>query len=151
MGYEIKLIIGKESSVVYDEYAKGEPVLADGEVYYPYLKDADGDLIPTGRKETYFAVFATIDLCKCGYDSAINSIDNWNTDESHGWYWYEGSAELRKDLYGVRLKPVSISTIINALEKDMESSDYRRFKWALALLESMVDDEEELGVLIYKH
>jgi len=41
--------------------------------------------------------------------------------------------------------------VVEALKKDAKDDDYRRFKWALALLEAMKDDSERLSVLLYGH
>jgi hypothetical protein len=152
MGYETQLIIGSAGHTS-DEIKKGDLIIEDGESYHPYLKDEDGNFIYTGRKETWFQIMATIDLSKCGSGSAIHDIDRVNKDESHGWYWYEsdGNTRTTEDKYGDQLKPVQLQVVIDALKKDIEKDDYRRFKWALALLESMVDDRENLTCLIFGH
>ena len=96
MGYETKLIIGVEYGTS-DEFKRGDAILKDGELYHPYLKDKNGEPVSTGRKETYFAVFATLDLCKCGHNSAMRKIDRVNHDENHYWYYYEGDNKIIKD------------------------------------------------------
>lgn len=151
MGYETKLYIGKSTCVSSDELKRGEPELDGDFVYKPYLKDENNNVIPTGKKATWFEVMAIIDLCKAGYGSEIHKIDRKNTDENHFWYFYEGSAEITEDCYGEKLKPVPIITVLEALKKDNENDQYRRFTWAIALLESMKYDKEELSVLIYGH
>lgn len=150
MGYEIKLLIGRSSSRE-DEHKLGEPELDGDEIYRPYLKDDAGDYIKTGRETTYFAIYATIDLCKCGYESNIHNIDHVNKDESHFWHWYDGGSDVSKDCYGDEPKPIPISKVVDALKKDIQNDDYRRFKWALPLLEAMKDDPEGLSVLFYGH
>ncbi len=121
------------------------------EVYRPYLKDKAGDIELTSKKITWFRIYATVDLCKCGYESNIHNIDHINKDESHFWYWYDGNGETSKDCYGDKLKPIPIKEVVEALRKDTKKDDYRRFKWALALLESMQNDKEDLTVLFYGH
>lgn len=148
MGYETRLLIGVDSSLTEDDCVYGDLIIEDGEAYRPIKKDEEGTLLKTGRKATWFKIYASIDLCKCGYKSKINDIDNANNDENHYWYWYEGSERTSEDAYGRELKPISANTVIAALKKDVESYNYRRFKWALALLESMTDDSENISVLL---
>lgn len=151
MGYETKLYIGKSTLVTGFDYKRGEPELDGDSVYRPYLKDENNEFIKSGKKATWFEVMAMIDLCKAGYESEIHKIDKKNTDENHFWYFYENNSEITKDSYGEKLKPVPILTVLEALKKDNEYDPYRRFTWAIALLESMKDDKEELYVLIYGH
>lgn len=152
MGYETRLIIGRAGTPS-DEIKTGELTISDGEAYRPYLKDEFGRYIKTGRTEVYFMEYASIDLCKCGYDSEISKIDWKNTDKNIFWYYYgsDGNTPIIEDCYGGKSEPVPIKDVIAALEKDVESSEYRRFKWALALLKSMDDDSEELTVMFYGH
>lgn len=150
MGYETRLYIGKSSSTS-DEYERGVPILDRASVYRPYLKDESDNLIKTGRVETYFMVYAMIDLCKCGHDSHISKVDWKNKDSFRVWYFYgeDGNNEIKEDSYGDSSKPVPAQTVIEALEKDVKVEDYRRFEWALALLKSMTDDKENIEVMFY--
>ncbi len=150
MGYETTLLIGRECTTS-DEIKRGPLVTEEGEAYRPYLKDEDGAFIKTGAKETYFMIYAEIDLCKCGYTSEISKIDKENTDKGHHWIWASGGDERSEDLYGEKPKPVSFKAVIDALEKDYQDGEYRRFKWALALLNSMQDESEELSILMFGH
>lgn len=150
MGYETKLVIGEEGFTS-DEIKRGELVIEDGEAYRQYIKDEYDNFVRTGKKETYFSVIATIDLCKCGYDSAISEIDFKNNDESHFWYYYDGNEKTVNDCYGDKSKPVSIGEVVKALEKDVKNSDYRRFKWALDMLKSMESSDPSLKVMFYGH
>jgi len=123
MGYETKLLIGKETNQAYDE-------------------------------STWFQIYAMVDLCKPGYDSEIFKIDSENkTPDVKQWYWYAPTGDdnigVTEDRYGAKPKPVPLTDVIHALRLDMQGDDYRRFKWAMALLESMADDNEELSVLFY--
>lgn len=150
MGYETKLLVGESTSLTDDENVYGDLIVEDGEAYRPMLKDDKGNLLTTGRKETWFQVMAEIDLCKCGHDSPIHDIDRVNKDESHQWYWYHGNERRTEDCYGDRPKPVPIKTVIDALKKASEDDEYRRFKWALGLLEAMATDQEsKISVLLY--
>ena len=152
MGYETKLIIGM-SSFTSDEFELDDLIIEDGEAYRPHKRDDSGEIIKTGRKETYFSVIATLDLCKCGYESNISKLDFKNTDENHQWYWYDGEEKTTTDPYGDKPKPLPVSVVLAALKKDEKEDSYRRFKWAIALLESMRDDKESdrITVLFYGH
>lgn len=151
MGYETKLIIGTSSRNSEDEYVYGDFVIENGEPYRPFLKDDNGDVVKTGNRQTYFMVMATVDLCKCGHKSNIHKLDRVNKDESHQWFWYEKNDIVVEDCYGDKMKPVPISDLIEALKLDIANDEYRRFKWALALLESMKGDRENITVMLYGH
>jgi hypothetical protein len=150
MGYDITLLIGKEGHTG-SEIKEGDLIIENGEAYRPYIKDEEGNFVTTGKKETFFFVYAELDLCKCDYDGFIHKLDRKNTDESHHWYWYRGSEKRTDDFYGDQPKPMPIAEVIEAIEKDSEGEEYRRFKWALALLNSMKDDPENLQVLWFGH
>lgn len=151
MGYETKLLIGVSSCLTEDENIYGDLIIENGEAYRPMQKDDNGSFLTTGKKETWFQIMAAIDLCKCGSDSAIHKIDRVNSDESHHWYWYDGNERITEDCYGDKPKPVPVSDVIAALRSDMKHENYRRFTWALALLETMENDPEGLSVLLYGH
>jgi hypothetical protein len=118
MGYETKLIIG----VKREDYGH--------------------------KKPSWFDVYAEIDLCKCGYGSHISAL-NQNSDKTKPevyWYGYDGNTEFTKDRYDSCPKPVALRHVVHALKADCENEDYRRFKWALALLESMEADNENENI-----
>lgn len=149
MGYETRLLIGESSKSSGNEIKCGEWVYKDGEAYRPLLKDEKGHYINTGRRRTYFMVYAMIDLCKCGVGSKLHTLNRVNKDELHYWFWYAGGNEMIEDSYCEKLKPVPIKDVLEALRKDMSSDNkYRRFKWAYALLKEMSNDPEELTVLL---
>lgn len=125
MGYETQLLIGKAIDMEFQ-----------------------------GKK--YFMVYATIDMCKMGYDSAVYDLPwkNENPDDEM-WQWYaptgDGNTAVCEDRYGDYPQPVPIADVVEALRADMKVSDYRRDRWAMALLESMVNDSENLSVLLWGH
>jgi hypothetical protein len=129
MGYETEMLIGKVSDFVFSH---------------------DGDA-------KYFQVYATIDMCKMGYEGPLCELDtHLAKGEDPVVYWYaptgDGNAELFEDRYGDIPKPVPIKDVLEALEKTMEQEGepgYRRFKWAHALLSSMVNAPEDLSVLFW--
>ena len=121
MGYETRLVIGRGGMAVVTEDREGV--------------------------EVYFQVYAVIDLCKCGGEANISNIDWKAPDKSPIYYFYQGEEKVLDDCYGDRSRPVRPQEVIDALKKDVAAEDYRRFRWALDLLESMVKDEPELAVL----
>lgn len=124
MGYETQLIVGKDTGNSY----------------------SDGGI--------YFMVHAHVDMCKMG-DSALFNLPWVNkTPEKEKWYFYspmgDGDTIVTEDRYGDMPRPVPIADVINTLREDVTKSDYRRFKWALALLEAMEKDSPEgLSVLLW--
>lgn len=160
MGYEIKLIIGKSTA--------GRPEIArdmnkpysDGSGF-EYKKDKKGNDVLTGKIEHYFSVYAELDLCKIGYaDNALNRLNTKSHDpkrrSKHVYYFYgttEGNKDARKDNYDAPLFPVSLKQVLKSIKEvqQAESEPYRRFTWAIALLESMAQDGEDLEVLFWGH
>ena len=155
MGYEIKLVVGK-SGFSSEESAREDVAELDGDTaWFPYKKDAKGNLIKTGRTEIYFSVYGMIDLCKPGSNSELLKLDAKNHESGIVcWSLYLGDKEVKEDSYGDIFKPVPIAAVIKALEKDLEVSKdeysddngYRRFRWALGFLNAMDDDAE---VILY--
>lgn len=124
MGYETELVIGVDT----------------------------GSTFNADQNEIYFQVYGTIDMCKMGR-SAIHDLPTVNeTPEKKRWYFFppagDGDAQVFKDRYGAFPRPVPIEDVIAALEKDVETSDFRRFKWALGMLRAMSSTgNEQLSVL----
>ena len=124
MGYETQLLVGKATDMEFQ-----------------------------GKK--YFMVYATVDMSKMGYDSAVYDLPwkNENTDDVM-WEWYaptgDGDIAVCQDRYGDYPQPVPVGDVIEALRTDSAGDDYRRFKWALALLEAMEKDTPEgLSVILW--
>ena len=152
MGYEIKLIIGCKgtTSKKIERSSAGE---IDGNcVYFPYIRDGEGSFKYTDVDETYFMVYAEIDLCKLGHDSHLGKILTANKDSKKEIYYYGtgGNVAITEDCYGDKPNEASVGDCVEALKLDIANSNYRRFKWALALLESM-QDEEDISVIWYGH
>lgn len=137
MGYEIKLMIGKA-------YESQRGPARD------YRVDPPRDL---GFEETYFRSYAEIDLCKLDYSGEFHArMREWkNNDKTHLWFFLAGNNKVREDCYSDRYVPQRVSVVLKALKADRERGEYRRLDWAIALLESMVDDREELKVLVFGH
>ena len=115
MGYEVQMLVGK----VHKGFGVG--------------KDFDKD---------WFQLYATVDLCKPG-DSAL--LDLSNASEEKEIYTYavmgDGDSSVTIDRYDAKLRPIRIQDALEALYTDQRKEHYRRFGWAIALLESMAHEE----------
>lgn len=154
MGYEVKLLVGQACGREKKAKRSSHPEIDGDSIYYPYLKDLDGNFVYDGSYETYFMVTAHIDLCKPGYESSILAALRKNEDPNHEYYYYgsDGSTRISEDCYGDKSDIHSLGEIIEALKKDVLNDDYRRFKWALSLLESIRDNEgDDMKVMWYGH
>ena len=163
MGYEIKLIIGKEGHPSTELKHEDQAILDGNLAYFPIQKDKKGNFIETGRVEVYFQVYAMVDLSKPGIDCHLLKLDWKNTDTRIVWYFYEdGNTQVKQDDYGDLSKPIPVADVITALKKDFkesldkypgfegdpDSGGYRRFKWAIALLKVM---DTNTQVLLHGH
>lgn len=100
-----------------------------------------GNPRPISRKEnrTTFLTDITIDLVCCGEDSNITKL----AEQSFSVYaqpkvqYFKGDEAINEDSYGSVPSLVPLDKVIEALKKDIKKEDYRRFRWALATLESV--------------
>jgi hypothetical protein len=99
--------------------------------------------------EQYFIKYAEIDLCKCGGESAINKIDDKSGQLIY--FYDECENKVTTDCYSDILRAIPIDTALKAIKSDSKRDDYRRFKWAYALLSVMAKDNEKLSVVLYGH
>src|SRR3990167_6416697 len=107
MGYEIKLIIGKASALIGDEWKLSNQRYKDDSGFEPE-KDAKGKIVLTGRKEHWFQVFATLDLCKIGGEAELNRVINASfkrgkevaKTDVHYFYGEDGNTPIKDDQYG---------------------------------------------------
>jgi hypothetical protein len=136
MGYEIKLFIGKDTGRKEDD------------IDYSTTPPRD-----SGKKRTYFMTYAMIDLCKLSYDGSFHAaMNNWkNQDKEHFWFKYadDGETMISEDRYDEQWIPQKLSVVLDTLKAEPDAKEYRRLRWAIALLESMADDSESLSVWIY--
>ena len=103
-------------------------------------------------KDNYFMKYAEVDLCKVAWFNDLNDLETHNLEEGTSWYFYsEDDNVINEDDYGRKLTPLPLMYYITKLKESMEHSDYRRFKWALALLEAMDIDSEPKYVIAYGH
>ncbi len=104
----------------------------------------------------FFMVEATVDMRKMGNSELFNLPWVNHTPKEKSWYFYapcgDGDTPITKDCYDQYFKPIPIADAITALEKDVKKFDYRRLKWALALLKAMQADSterENLSVILW--
>jgi len=161
MGYEINLLVGK-SRLREDELQKDMDHPFEDGIGHPYKKDDKGNYITTGRKQSWFQIMAQVDLCRLGYqDDPLNSfINSWHEraielKDREVTYFYglgDGDKKITEDGYGTPIIAAPIKGCLEAMKQSHNPSDpYRRFEWALALLESMEKDPEALEVVFYGH
>jgi len=158
MGYEIKMLVGKQCLNGKELVLNKEKPFSDGSGF-PYKRDGKGNYVETGRAEAWFQIYAEIDLCKWGYQKdAFNDLVTKSHDEKRAkkeviyFYGTDGNTRITEDCYGAQMFPVPIKDALKALKaSEDKSAPYRRATWAIALLESMVGDPEELGVMFYGH
>ena len=129
MGFEVKIVVGKSTDTI-----KG---MGD---------DAD---------KNWFQIMGMVDICKPGHGSELAKLcGNIAQDiDAPNVYLYapmgDGDMTVTEDCYGTKLQAFPLSMVLDALYADSNNDSYRRFKWALALLESMQDDIENLEVVLY--
>ena len=124
MGYEVKLIVGVRTDQV--NYKKPE--------------------------QNWFHVYAEIDLSKIGTCPLEKLMfENQTKKPVVFWYGTDGNTTITEDRYGESYLPIPIKLVVKAVEKCVAGDDYRRFKWALALLKSMQGNTEDISVVAYGH
>jgi hypothetical protein len=154
MGYDTHIMIGSVGSERREEIQDLDNPFDDGSGY-PSKKDADGNVLYTGRMEHYFMSYVEMDLCKI-YDSSLNLVHSkYQSDpflgEDHFVYVYmkDGNTQFVEDSYGDNLIPAPFSEVLEAVKKDCKRDNYRRFQWLKGLMESMEDDSENLVCAFY--
>ena len=96
----------------------------------------------------FISSIAEVDLCKIGDDRIDQLVqDSQNPEKNISgkpvyFYGADGNTQITEDRYGKRMYPVSAKVVLNTFKKEMkenkESAEYRRYKMALVLLESVV-------------
>lgn len=158
MGYEIKLILGKASALVSDEWKLSTKRYSD-DSGFKLEEDEKGNIITTGRKEHWFHVMATVDLCKLDYGSPLSALcsNSHKTakenigDTIHFYYSDDGNTQIKEDRYGAAMWPIPLKDLLRIAKTNPDAKTYRRLKWAIALAKSMADDPEELSALAFGH
>jgi hypothetical protein len=103
------------------------------------------------KKEKWFREDCVIDLMKC-HESNVGRLagENLFTKGKPVLYWYENDQAQTEDPYGGKPRPIPTKEVIEALRKDvkvlLDHGDcilpYRRFEWALALLEAIENRDD---------
>ena len=159
MGYEIRIIVGKRCLSPSPEIAVDETKpYKDGSGFEP-LRDEKGDYVYTGRNEQWFDAMAGVELCKLGHqDDALNrliqaSFQKAKDKKDHVIYFYgiDGNIKQTEDRYGAKMWPVPVTEVLEAMKQTESTATYRRLQWAVALLEEMAKDPDQLEVLFYGH
>lgn len=118
MGYEVQMLVG-----VVHENMKG---------YTEETKD-----------KGWFQIYAAVDLCKPGPTKILELKDAAKADPVYVYaIMGDGDTMTIEDRYGAPVVPMPIRDVLEALHTDQRNEHYRRFSWAIALLESMVNEEQ---------
>lgn len=157
MGYEIKMLVGKTALHGMEHELDKENPFKDGSGF-PYKKDKRGDYIETGRKEAWFQIMAEVDLCKLGYqEDVLNRLIDQSHDKKRAekevvyFYGTDGNTRYMQDRYDSPMFAVPIKKVLDAMKQTEGAKTYRRLVWAIALLEAMASDEEQLEVMFWGH
>ena len=116
------------------------------ELYMKVGKVPETDILKNKRGQLWFDEECVIDLCKCGGDSNVGKLagDYMISKGKALLYWFENDKMVTEDSYGDKPTPIPTKEVIEALRTDVLVLDYgnndrpyRRFEWALALLEAI--------------
>lgn len=115
------------------------------ELYMKVGKVPETDILKNKEGQLWFSEECVIDMSKCG-DSNVGRLASKHLLRKGKplLYWYENDKEVTEDSYGDKPTPIPTSQVIEALRKDVKVLDYgnndrpyRRFEWALSLLEAI--------------
>jgi hypothetical protein len=160
MGYDVRLLIGETCNALNrpEWERETEPKIDNGYLWYPYKKDAKDNYIETGRVESIFMTVAMVELCKTGYSGAVMKLIEKTDKEAKAntklvYKWYrDGNTLDETDCYGAKKIPIAMDVVIAAIQKDNKGEGYRRFDWALGLLNAMQKTSpNEFQVILYGH
>lgn len=126
MGYEMRLYIGRTN---------GKPSSLD-------------------NGHAWLDVYAMVDLCKPGYDTSIYEMTGRGAKKERSeplvyFFAEDGNTSVQEDRYGDKIQAIPIHKVIEAIQKDAKRSTYRRFHWALTMLEAIAKDDPEAVVALY--
>ncbi len=93
-------------------------------------------------KRSWFQEIAMVDLCKPGYQSKIFELSTLVEKEKVYLYASNGNTHIIKDMYDKQLTAINAGVVLSTLKEDNQKEPYRRFEIAIALLETMLKDNE---------
>jgi hypothetical protein len=115
--------------------------------YELYMKVGNvhqSDILKNEKGQRWFSEECVIDLSKCGESNVGKLAGDYMTKGKALLYWFEDDKRVTEDSYGGKPTPIPTREVIEALRKDVKVLDhgdndrpYRRFEWALALLEAI--------------
>ena len=132
------------------------------ELYMKVGKVPETDILKNKEGQRWFSEECVIDLAKCGESNVGRLAGDYMTKGKALLYWYENDKEVTEDFCGDKPTPIPTKKVIEALRKDVKVLDYgdndrpyRRFEWALALLEAIEKRDngkkKEFCVIFYGH
>lgn len=155
------MLIGEATQVKQDEFKRDLKKPFADLSGFDYERDAKGKPVKTGRREQWFEIYAEVDLCKIGNDcpafsALLDDVHKLAKEKSkkHVIYFYgtgNGNSEVKDDNYSDAFYPVSAREVLRALKLDNAEINYRRFSWAIVLLEAILKDDEDAQVIFYGH
>ena len=118
-----------------------------------YIGRTDGKPSSMDNGHSWLQVYAMVDLCKPGYDSAIYLLNRGKVGEPTEplvfFYAEDGNTSVQEDRYGTKLRAYPIAAVLDAIQSDAQRDQYRRFDWALATLKAIHKDEPSAVVALY--
>jgi hypothetical protein len=158
MGYETTFIVG-QGSTWSDEIGRINDNLntfaypqETGEGFYGYGGDEEtrhNDIKHIGRYN-YIREIARIDMCKICYDGRLLELDSKSTVDRK-FYAFFGNEPRTHDNYGNELRVHSVKDVITAIKEAMDTSQYRRYSVALAMLVEIDKSFDDAIVLFHGH
>lgn len=112
-----------------------------------FIMDRNENEAPNGEKYTWAEKIAMVNMCKMGYDNGFHELFTEPIDYK---IFIDGETETDVDRYGEHLKSATVQTVIDWLEKEIKTEDYRRLPVLLGLLKGFQTDRwSELQVVHY--
>lgn len=103
-----------------------------------------------GDHGRYVITIASIDLCKSVFNCTfIDEADKNNPVNAS----IDGNSNTWKDLYGKELYGIDPKKVIDKMKKANQRESYRRYRAAIPMLESLIEDfkGQELTCILYGH
>ena len=145
MGYETRLYIIEERNTHVDAFVA---VAGNWGQIFNYENKKDKEFLK--NREVVFAEYAspivTINLAKCS-DVFHNYLHNKNINQQHYIYHSDGDTVKITDSYGDKLMTFKANTVLEALKVASADSEHRRYRTAIATIESMLPDYNNLMII----